>query len=168
MLSGLDSDEDAGSVGVVVYATDLGSNGTGVWEYSVDGGNNWSAVPSVSVSAALALRETDRLRFVPDGDNGESTNPYVDFYLWDGNPAFFGTQLDATTRADTDDTSNFSANSGRSEIVVSDVNDAPVIIASTFGYSEGETLVQLNATNSRGQHKHYDTEVDIGDTLQTY
>ena len=106
------------------------------------------------------------MRFVPDGDNGESSNPYVDYYLWDGNPAFFGTQIDASVRADADDTSNFSANSGRSEIVVSDVNDAPVIVANAFGYNEGETTVQLNATDVVGANTDIAiTEVDIGDTL---
>ena len=61
LLNLLDSDEDTGSTrGIVVYATDLGSNGTGVWEYSTDAGNSWSVVPSVSVTAALALRETDK------------------------------------------------------------------------------------------------------------
>ena len=118
LLNSQNSDDDTGAtIGIAVFNATLGSNGTGTWEYSTDSGSNWSALGSVSTSAALLLRSTDYIRFVPDGANGESVNPYVEFYVWDGSHSFAGTTADASVRAGTDHTTNFSENSGLSEIV---------------------------------------------------
>ena len=167
LLNSIDSDDDTGANrGIAVFARSLGSNGTGTWEYSTDTCVTWTDIGSVSTSSALLLRTTDCLRFVPDGENGESTNPSVDFYVWDGNPSLFGTTADASIRGGEDSTASFSENSARSEIVVSDVNDAPVISALGMVYNEGEATVQLNTTDVIGNNADIVLEdVDIDASL---
>ena len=64
-----------------MFNADVGTNGTGTWEYSTDNGNNWSALGSVSTSAALLLRSTDYIRFVPDGANGESVTTHILIFM---------------------------------------------------------------------------------------
>ena len=64
------TDVDSGAVeGIAV--TGLAS-GNGTWQYSIDGGASWIAVGAVSDNSALLLRDTDRLRFVPDAQNADS------------------------------------------------------------------------------------------------
>ena len=167
LLASQDSDADIGATrGIAVFDATLGSNGTGSWEYSVDNGSSWNSLGSVSSSAALLLRSSDYLRFVPDGDNGESANPYVDFYLWDGTASLFGTTANVSVRGGSDPTAEFSEESGRSEIVVNSVNDSPVLSALGMVFDEGETTVQLNTTDMVGNNTDISVqEVDIGDTL---
>src|SRR5207248_531478 len=63
LLSGQVSDVDTGAVnGVAVTALD---SGRGAWQYSTDNGGSWTSVGSVSDSAALLLRSSDKLRFIP-------------------------------------------------------------------------------------------------------
>ena len=69
------------------------ASGNGSWEYTVNG-INWFAVGSVSDSAALLLRDTDRLRFVPDGQN--STSGTVTFRAWDQTSGSAGTKADVS------------------------------------------------------------------------
>ena len=104
-------------------------------------------------------------RFVPDGANG-GNDPYIDFYVWDGSHAFVGTTADVSVRGGTDHTTNFSEESGRSSIDVSDLNDPPTLSVGNFVYNEGESTVKLNATDVIGSNDDISvTEVDIGDTL---
>ena len=64
------TDADAGALeGIAIFSL---SNSNGTWEY--DTGSGWTAVGSVSVASSLLLRDTDRLRFVPNVDwNGTET-----------------------------------------------------------------------------------------------
>jgi hypothetical protein len=57
-------------------------NGTGTWQYSIDNGINWVAVGTVDSTQSLLLSATDKLRFVPNGENG--TLGTLDYFLWDG------------------------------------------------------------------------------------
>ena len=51
------------------------SSGNGTWQYSTDGGAIWNTVPTtVSDTAALLLRDVDRIRFVPDGQNADAAS----------------------------------------------------------------------------------------------
>ena len=86
--------------------------------------------------------------------------------MWDGSHAFVGTTADVSVRGGTDHTTNFSEESGRSSIDVSDLNDPPTLSVGNFVYNEGESTVKLNATDVIGSNDDISvTEVDIGDTL---
>jgi hypothetical protein len=134
--------EDEVNNGGQLVSTLLGSNGdvdasslqgiamTSVssvrWEYSINDGTDWNAVGSVSQGSALLLRDSDWIRFVPDGENGETAN--FTFHAWDQSlGAAAGTQTDASTVGDF---TPFSAASDTASIVVADRNDAPILTPS--------------------------------------
>ena len=116
------------------------TSGNGTWEYTING-TNWFAVGSVSDNSALLLRDTDRLRFVPNGLDG--TTATVTFRAWDQTSGTPGTQVDASTNGDT---TAFSSAIETARITVTAVNDAPVMTTNLLSIAEGETVV-LNAAN---------------------
>ena len=108
------------------------ASGNGTWQYSTDGGASWLAVGAVSDNSALLLRDTDRLRFVPDGQNADAAS--VSFRAWDQTGATagqHGTKVDASTNGGT---TPFSSATETASITVTAVNDAPTI-------SNGATVV---------------------------
>ncbi|MBK1724537.1 DUF4347 domain-containing protein [Thiocystis violacea] len=116
------SDPDAGAQqGVAIYAANNAGPGDGTWQYSVDGGA-WTNFPSLAQTAALLLKASDLVRFVPDGENGTSAS--FDYYAWDQTSGAAGTTADVTTRGDA---SAFSLTGDAASLTVSDVNDAPTL-----------------------------------------
>ncbi|MCW5590151.1 MAG: cadherin domain-containing protein [Legionellales bacterium] len=114
------SDVDSGAVeGIAIYNL---NSGNGTWEYSTDNGSNWSAVGAVDANNALLLRATDKIRFIPDGENSDTAS--VDFYAWDQTSGTAGNKVDVTTRGTT---TAFSTASETAVITVTAVNDAPVL-----------------------------------------
>jgi hypothetical protein len=95
-------------------------SGNGRWEYSTDGGGSWNAVGSVSDGNALLLRENDRIRFVPDGENADAAS--FSYRAWDQTSGVSGAKVDASavggSRA-------FSVSSDTASIIVTALNDAP-------------------------------------------
>ena len=83
---------DSGAVNGIAV-TGLNS-GTGTWQYSTDNGTTWTAVGAVDSSSALLLRSSDKLRLVPDGQNG--TTGSVTFCAWDQTSGTQGTKVDTT------------------------------------------------------------------------
>ncbi|MEZ6087257.1 MAG: LamG-like jellyroll fold domain-containing protein [Pirellulaceae bacterium] len=82
------SDVDSGAVeGIAITAT---TSGNGTWQYSTNGGSSWSSVGTVSDNSALPLRDSDRVRFVPDGQN--ATTGDITFRAWDQTGATAGQQ----------------------------------------------------------------------------
>ena len=71
------SDLDAGTLEGIAITT---STGNGTWQYSLDGAN-WSDVGAVSDNSSLLLRDTDQLRYIPDGSNGETAT--LTYRAWD-------------------------------------------------------------------------------------
>ena len=137
LISGQAVDVDTGAASGIAL-TDFAS-GTGKWQFSIDNGVNWSDVPAVSLNSALVLRSIDRLRLVPDGNNG--TTGSVTFSAWDqSDGGTTGTQVDATY---TGATGVFSSATATSNITVSDVNDAPVLT----GASDFSTITEDNLTS---------------------
>jgi VCBS repeat-containing protein len=148
--------------GVAITAT-TGSGGT--WEYSLDGGTHWDAVGATSTVAALLLRSSDLVRFVPDEVHG-STASFA-FVIWDGASGTAGTTADVTVRGGA---TAFSTVSDTATLTVAEVNDAPTgadntltvgedgsyaLSASEFGYADIDgnafvavTLSTLPATGS--------------------
>src|SRR5439155_1492147 len=83
------SDVDSGAVqGIAI--TGFGST-NGAWQFSTDGGTTWSAVGAVSNGSALLLRSTDKVRFLPDGNNGGSDT--ITYRAWDQTSGSAGTKV---------------------------------------------------------------------------
>ena len=115
------SDVDAGALQGIAVTGLVSSNGA--WEYSLDGGGSWIAVPGgVSDTAALLLRDSDRIRFVPDGENADSAS--FDFRAWDRTSGVAGNQADASANGGT---TAFSTAVDTASVAVSALNDAPIL-----------------------------------------
>lgn len=116
------TDVDSGTnPGIVITA--LGS-GNGHWEYSLNGGSSWTTVTGVSDTNALLLRDADRLRFVPNGQNGTAAT--VTYRGWDGTGGSAGAYVNASS---TGNAQPFSNAFDVASLTVSSVNDAPVLAA---------------------------------------
>ena len=110
-------------------------SGNGTWQYTTDG-TNWFAAGSVSDSSALLLRDTDRLRFIPDGNNSDSAS--ITFRAWDQTSGTQGTKVDASTNGGT---TAFSTAVEVASISVTAVNDAPVL---------ADTALSITVTEDAG------------------
>lgn len=121
LLGGTVTDPDAGALGGMAIT---GSTGTvGAWEYSVDGGTSWVAVATVSDGAALLLRDTDRVRFNPDGTNGGTAT--LTWRAWDRTSGTVGSRVDTAGAGGVG--SAFSAASETGTLAVTAANDAPTL-----------------------------------------
>ena len=114
------TDMDSGAVEGI--AITLLTSGNGTWEYSTNGGGSWNAIGAVSNNSALLLRDSDLVRFVPDGNNGTAAS--FDFRAWDQTTGVFGTKVDASINGGT---TAFSLAIETAGITVTSVNDAPVL-----------------------------------------
>ena len=77
--SSITDPDPAAQKGIAVFGLTGTSNGT--WQYSLDSGATWTSVGTVSASAALLLRDTDLVRFVPNvGFTGTAA---VSYRAWD-------------------------------------------------------------------------------------
>ncbi|RCK39313.1 hypothetical protein TH25_25425, partial [Thalassospira profundimaris] len=145
-------DVDSGALeGIALY--DL-SSGNGKWQYSLNDGTSWTDVGTVSQSQALLLRANDKVRFVPNGDNGTSAS--ISYYAWDQTGSdSAGDKVSVATRGGAN---AFSSAADTASITVSDVNDAPVLTAA----SPTLTSIGEDATTNGGQ-----TVADILDSSVT-
>ncbi|MBF0171486.1 MAG: hypothetical protein HQK87_10450, partial [Nitrospinae bacterium] len=116
------TDVDTGAAqGMAITAL---ASGNGVWQYNTGAG--WSDVGVVSATSALLLRSTDTIRFVPDGKNAD--NATITYQAWDQTTGAAGSKVDATAHGGT---TAFSTASDTASITVTDVNDAPVLTATS-------------------------------------
>ena len=128
LLGSAQSDVDLNAVqGIAITATSITLEngdvlGTKAWQYSTDGGVTWLNVGAVSDSQALLLRSTDVVRFFPDGNNGNTGS--ITYRAWDQTSGTAGTKIDVSINGGT---TAFSTATGSSAIIVTDVNDAPVL-----------------------------------------
>lgn len=83
-----DADGDPRGIAVIGAASK-----TGRWEFRLGGAGPWSAVGVVSLKAALLLRGTDEIRFVPNA--GFSGTASFTYRAWDGTEGTAGTPFDA-------------------------------------------------------------------------
>ncbi|KJS12250.1 MAG: hypothetical protein VR67_10005 [Peptococcaceae bacterium BRH_c8a] len=152
-LSG--SDVDGNPLGAAITAW----NGNGTWQYSTEP-STWSDVGSVSDTSALLLSATTWLRYVPDGQNGETAG--CTFRAWDqtvGTASGTGTPQTVNTTTN-GGTSAYSANTGTVTLTVTSVNDPPVTSFNTITVIEDSTYTFTAADFNF-------TDVDTGDTLQS-
>ena len=132
------TDADAGAAeGIAIHAL---SATNGHLEFSVDDGQTWIDVGTVSNSSALLLRDTDRIRFVPNGNNEGSAG--IVYWAWDQTTGVAGTRVDATVRGGS---TAFSTDAELATVSASGVNDAPVITSNGGGETAG-TAVSENTT----------------------
>jgi uncharacterized delta-60 repeat protein len=137
------ADADPGALsGIAVTA----ATGRGTWQYSTDGAT-WTAFGSVSTGNALLLTGSTQVRYLPDAVAGETAG--FTYRAWDqtaGSASTPAAPAYAST-AITGGSSAFSINSALAQIVVADVNDAPVL-DTTVSPTLGSVLE--GATNPAG------------------
>lgn len=120
------------------------ASGNGQWQFSTDGRATWSNIGAVDDGAALLLRSSDYIRFVPNGANGTTAN--FTYHAWDQTSGLAGTKVDAATNGGQ---TAFSTGAATASIVVTNVNDAPVGLASSAsGAEDGPPITgQVQATD---------------------
>ena len=139
IVAGAIADGDAVSVEGIAVTGVAATNGQ--WQFSTDGGASWQAVGSVGDANALLLGDTDRLRFLPNAQNGAT--PALDYRAWDRTSGVAATKVDTTTHGGT---TAFSAAEDRVSLLVSSVNDAPGLGGASLADPSdgaGETIAGL-------------------------
>jgi Domain of unknown function (DUF4347)/Concanavalin A-like lectin/glucanases superfamily/Calx-beta domain/Putative Ig domain len=148
-VGGLDNvaDADTGAVtGLAITAADT-TNGT--WWYSTNNGTNWTALGTVSNTAARLLDTNARIYFQPNANyNGTIANALT-FRAWDTTSGTNGNTADTTLNGNT---TAFSTATATTSIKVNAVNDAPTIsgtpattIAEDSAYSFTPTAADVDA-----------------------
>jgi VCBS repeat-containing protein len=124
------SDADHSALqGIAITAT---TSTHGHWEYSTDG-STFTSFPAVTTGAALLLAATDKIKFVPDGqDGGTDTLTYV---AWDQTVGTHGTRADVSTSGGS---TAFSLASNTATLAVTAINDAPTAAAPVTHYAATE------------------------------
>lgn len=113
-------DPDPGALrGIAIHGTNVNY---GVWQYKLALGGGWLPVGTVTHAASLLLRDTDRVRFVPDGSNGAMSSIF--YHAWDRTQGAAGDRVSTAARGGT---TAFSTAEARATIAVAPVNDAPVL-----------------------------------------
>ena len=117
------SDADTGAVRGIALS---GQTGNGTWEFSASG-TSWTAVGTVSSSAALLLPDSYQLRYVPDNQNEEI--PTLAYYGWDQFSGSSESTVDLSGTDATGGTTAFSTATDTASLTVTAVDDAPVLAA---------------------------------------
>jgi VCBS repeat-containing protein len=91
------TDPDAGALqGVAVWASTATA---GQWQYRLEGQSTWSAVGTISSTAALLLRSGDRLRFLPTPNASVPSFGTISIHAWDQSDGLAaGTKANVGTR----------------------------------------------------------------------
>ena len=146
------TDVDSGAVeGIAI--SNVGGNGT--WQYNT--GSGWTDAGTVSTTSALLLRDTDSLRFVPNGQNGD-TGTFL-FQAWDQTSGSAGAKVDASNSGGS---TAFSTQLEAGIIIVSSVNDAPTLTnAATYSMTsinEDSTSAGVTAATILGGTGYADVD----------
>jgi hypothetical protein len=94
LLTGHVTDKASSLQGIAI--TDANNGNNGIWQYSINGGTTWLPLPSVSVSAALLLRSTDKIRFSPNADFHGANAATLSYRAWDQTYGAAGTTADVS------------------------------------------------------------------------
>ncbi|XZE33950.1 cadherin domain-containing protein [Pirellulaceae bacterium SH501] len=119
LLGAYVTDVDSSAVEGIAFTGMAGSGG--VLSYSINGGSTWLTT-SVSETSALLLRATDLVRFTPSGANGGQM--LLSYRAWDQTVGTSGTLADVSSNGGT---TAFSSASDTVTVIVTSVNDAPVL-----------------------------------------
>ncbi|WP_157605143.1 beta strand repeat-containing protein [Schlesneria paludicola] len=140
LLLGRLTDVDTGALsGLALTGT---TSGSGTWQYSINGGSTWTNVGAVSATSSLPLRSNDLVRFVPNEKNG--TTASLTFRGWDQTSGVAGAKVNSSTVGGT---TAFSEGQVTANLVVTSLNDAPVLT----GANAFATITEDQATNSGNQ-----------------
>ena len=122
-------------------------SGNGTWQYSTDG-TTWTSFGTVSTANALLINATTQVRYQPDGNNGETaTFTYVAWDQTTGAASTNGSASYANTTSNGGSTA-YSSQVGTASMVVTAVNDAPVLDNSgTMSF----TSITEDATSNSGE-----------------
>lgn len=131
-------------------------SGSGEWSYSLDG-DQYQAFPPVSQTSGLLLPATASLRYVPNQTNGESAT--IGYRAWDETSGQAGTTVDTTRNGGT---TAYSIVQDEATLAVTDVNDAPVLVAGApqATTSEDASLTRTIASLINTTHATQLTDVD--------
>lgn len=139
LLGGV-TDVDNGALKGMAITGVTGTYGT--WQYSIDGGGTWSDVGIVSTSSALILTAQNLVRFVPGSLHGETAT--ITYKAWDqsSNAGLQGVKVNVTTSGGT---SAYSTSTDTASVVVTAVNDAPIVTGSggSVTWTEGNNTTSI-------------------------
>jgi hypothetical protein len=113
----------------ITYASNT-ANGT--WQYTLDNGASWISFPVTSASHALLLpanSNLSRVRFQPSQDFNGTVK--LGYYAWDQTQGSTGGTSDIHLAASRGGTTAFSMAYRPSSLIISPVNDAPVMSTAT-------------------------------------
>jgi len=138
LIAGHVTDGDAGAIQGIAVTGKSTTNGT--WQFSTNGGLSWSNFGTLSDSTAtlLSAASPNRVRFIPNGQVG--TTATLTFRAWDltnGLPSG-RTGVNVTGNGGT---SPYSLATATANLIVTDVNDAPVPAQDLLQASEDTPLV---------------------------
>ena len=105
----------------------------GAWQYSLDGGSTWAPVGAVSLSSALLLRATDRVRFVPAQDFA-GAGASITYHAWDQTQGSPGGTADLT---------NLDPING----AFSSASAMATVFVSYFSYDSSSQTLSINGTS---------------------
>ncbi len=156
------SDVDSGALqGVAITST----TGNGTWQYSLNGGSNWTSFGAVSTSNSLLLTDNAIVRYLPDGQNGETAQ--FTFQAWDrssGSASTAGSPSYADSSASGGITA-YSSQSAVAQLTVASVNDAATAYSDTASATEAGGYANATpGSNPTGNVLTNDIDVDSGDT----
>ncbi|SIQ87862.1 DUF4347 domain-containing protein [Marinobacterium stanieri] len=165
------ADVDGNTLGIAI--TDITGNGT--WKYwHWDGAHNYIDIGTVSETNALILAgdAASGLYFDPDNENGET--PSLTFRLWDGSAYSASTAVASFGDTSTNGGSSaFSSSTHTASLVVTDVNDSPVInldsddSSGAGGTSFTTLFVAEGPAVAVADTDAVITDVDLGDQIES-
>jgi hypothetical protein len=135
LLAGV-ADPDPGALRGLAVTAVTGA-ASGIWQYTLDGGATWQAlgVPTASAARLLPADDLAKLRFLPKLDySGQVT---LSFRAWDQTQGASGNTFDLSKTASHGGTTAFSTSVASAALVVTPVNDDPVLggISGSVGYT---------------------------------
>jgi cyclophilin family peptidyl-prolyl cis-trans isomerase len=138
-----DSDTDAVVGGVAITHI----VGHGKWSYALHDGGLFTEITAVSESAALLLPKDAVLRYTPDNQNGETAS--ITYRAWDTTSGVAAGTFDLSATGAVGGASAFSNITDTASLLVTDVNDAPVLAAAhpALGVANHATPLVKNLTD---------------------
>ncbi len=155
---------DADSANPVGGVAITGVIGNGTWEYSLDNGVSFVAIDSSTSDTSAVLLPADAvLRYTPDAANGEVAS--INYCAWDTTFGNSGDKVDLSQNG-VGGTTAFSETTDTASILVSDVNDAPVLTPANpiLGVTKQSEPLQVNLADfiNNGSGTTTITDVDNG------
>jgi hypothetical protein len=101
--------------------------GNGTWSYSLNNGTSYTPIvkSSVTLSNVLLLPADAKLKYTPDGNNGETAS--ITYCAWDESTGTAGERANISQTGSTGGGTAYSTDTDTASLSVTSVNDAPVI-----------------------------------------